>query len=855
MLLTDSNEITNEVAGRGLAYVYQMSDENAQSSLVDSLVDQLSGSEQRMTKTDIKITEDSNLVLFPDSVKEVKGKSAGSGTYKELVDVANDIGRPEMIYQMLAVSSHNAIWNAKRAAAFSAVSIVQSTNGANNDRLVKMLPQIAPKLYRYTFDPNPVINKAMTDMWKAIVKNPKQTIDEYLVPIAKELLSGANSNLWRVREASCYALTDLYNGRKYKEMEPFIEESLLKVFRVMDDVKDSPRKAAATCLRKLATFTEKCCDPKYTDHSDVPSALNLIMGVYLKQGLLFPLKDVVYISLAQIQKISVASGPYLRPHIAEIVGTLIELTSVLEPQMLSYVEQHTGTYGISKEELENLRMSMNRSGPIADTLSQCERQIDESVLVTLVPKLMDLLRSGVGHGTRLATARFVQQLSKFHGVLIRKHTQQMLRGIMNAILNSSGGSSSGERAILASSLPYVLKNSKMSQADKVLTQVLDMYVQESADENSRYISALLFEQMIRQAPIIVQKFYEKILPVAFVARHDPDEKVKKTWNENVWDEVVAHSSTKDFTRLFIGCISEKCLQLLQHSSWQMKKQGGLALGEIGSEIPDDIPDDITIKIIKGLEQGLFGRTWDGKHVLLDALGDVLSSVKKPILENCNETLVLMIKECRKTNLEYRLHGLMSLKKVLNNPFFNSCLSVDTTNQIVELTDLICNELTQDDDMQIDQDDKQQDGQVALKKKKDKEQVSVHLIELQPLRYNHSNQETVQKQEMDVRNWLLSKLKQRTTQLENIAVLRSFGKMNELKPLDKEVVDEVLLNSDAGERQVHVREAALVLLGKVVEKGVVGIDKQELKNNLIALRDREKDKNMLDRISSVVSQLK
>jgi len=175
LLLSDNNEMTNEMAGRGLAYVYQMSDSLLQDQLVDSLVNQLGGNEQRMDTNAIKLSSDSQIMLFPENVKEVKGKgSGGSGTYKELVDVANDIGRPEMIYQMLAVSSHNAIWNAKRAAAFSAVSIVQNTSSGQNDRLVAMLPTIAPKLYRYTFDPNPVINKAMTDMWRAIVKNPKK---------------------------------------------------------------------------------------------------------------------------------------------------------------------------------------------------------------------------------------------------------------------------------------------------------------------------------------------------------------------------------------------------------------------------------------------------------------------------------------------------------------------------------------------------------------------------------------------------------------------------------------------------------------------------------------------------------
>jgi proteasome component ECM29 len=840
-LLTDTNEITNEVAGRGLAYVYELGDTDIQNDLVNSLVDQLSGNEQRMDKKDIKLTDETEMTLFPENIKESKG-TGGSGTYKELVDVANDIGKPEMIYQMLAVSSHNAIWNAKRAAAFSAVNIVNNSQSA--EKLEQMLPTIIPKLYRYQFDPNPVINKSMTDMWKTLVKNPKQTIDQYLPGIMKELLAGVNSNLWRVREASCYALTDIYTGRRFVEMEPFIEQSCLKVFRVMDDIKDTGRKAANSAIKKIAAFCVKCCDPKYTDAADVRRALDIIIPVFLKEGLLFPLKDVVYLSIEQLHQIANVAGPHIRPFITDIVGTLLEQTSVLEPQMLNYIELNQQQYGITTEQVETLRMSMNRTGPIAETISSCERRIDEEVMVTLVPRVMDILRSGTGFGTRTAAARFVQQLAKFHGILIRKHTQAMLRTIMNVLLNSSG--SSGERTVLASALPYVLKNSKMTQAEKVLQQVIDMYINEAANEGSRVVAGLLFEQMNQQAPVIIQKFYEKVLPAIFIARHDPEEKVRKIWREQVWDEIVSHSSTKDFIRLFVKPITTQCLALMSHASWQMKKQGGQALHEIAESIPEDIPQDVRIQVANSLMENIPGRLWEGKFVLLDAFGALLKPLKTPFSTELNaDPVVLLAKECRRQNLLHREHALVALRQVLSSPVYNRSINAEKYNDMKEMTETIKNEKIENDD--------EKDEKELLERAKKREKVSAQLNELQSYIFN--NEAPTEEQLQGLRDFILQQLESRQSQQENIAILHTLARYAEMKPLDKQLVTELARQSDAAERQANIREVALILLQKVVEKKQYeGVDISDLQLIVADLKEREKDKKLSDRVASLAKSV-
>jgi len=63
------------------------------------------------------------------------------------------------------------------------------------------------------------------------------------------------------------------------------------VFRVTDDIKESSRKASTSTLRRLGAFSVKCCNPKYRiDRNDVARALNILISVYLKTGLLLSAK-------------------------------------------------------------------------------------------------------------------------------------------------------------------------------------------------------------------------------------------------------------------------------------------------------------------------------------------------------------------------------------------------------------------------------------------------------------------------------------------------------------------------------------------------------------------------------------
>ena len=92
----------------------------------------------------------------------------------------------------------------------------------------------------------------MASIWEALVSEQSKTIDLYFLPILDDIIVHLTSNLWRNRESSCMALADLLLGRTLENSLDKIDLIWSTLFRVMDDIKESVRKAAATALRALS---------------------------------------------------------------------------------------------------------------------------------------------------------------------------------------------------------------------------------------------------------------------------------------------------------------------------------------------------------------------------------------------------------------------------------------------------------------------------------------------------------------------------------------------------------------------------------------------------------------------------
>lgn len=106
------SDFVQEVAGKGLALVYQAAGSESKQGLVDSLVEALSTGRRRAAATSGAATGASNAHSTTRAGSALS--EAGGGAYGEMCAVANDVGRPDLIYSFLSMASHHAAWSTRR---------------------------------------------------------------------------------------------------------------------------------------------------------------------------------------------------------------------------------------------------------------------------------------------------------------------------------------------------------------------------------------------------------------------------------------------------------------------------------------------------------------------------------------------------------------------------------------------------------------------------------------------------------------------------------------------------------------------------------------------------------------------
>lgn len=101
-----------EVAGKGLALVYQAASSESKQGLVDSLVDALSTGRRRAATAGA--AQGGGVDVHGATHAGAALSEAGAGAYGEMCAVANDVGRPDLIYSFLSMASHHAAWTTRR---------------------------------------------------------------------------------------------------------------------------------------------------------------------------------------------------------------------------------------------------------------------------------------------------------------------------------------------------------------------------------------------------------------------------------------------------------------------------------------------------------------------------------------------------------------------------------------------------------------------------------------------------------------------------------------------------------------------------------------------------------------------
>ncbi|CAA6669169.1 unnamed protein product [Spirodela intermedia] len=620
-LLGEQNELTQELASQGMSIVYELGDPIMKKDLINALVNTLTGSGKR--KRAVKLMEDSE-VFQEGTIGE--GPSGGKlSTYKELCSLANEMGQPDLIYKFMDLANYQSSLNSRRGAAFGFSKIAKQAG----DVLQPHLRSLIPRLVRYQYDPD---------------KN------------VQDLLVQSGSRLWRSREASCLALADIIQGRKFDQVSGHLKKIWIAAFRAMDDIKETVRNAGDSLCRSISSLTIRLCDTSLTAASDTSRTIDIVLPFLLVDGIVSKVSSIQKASVAIVMKLSKGAGVALRPHLPELVCCMLESLSSLEDQRLNYVEFHAANVGIQTEKLETLRISVAKESPMWETLDLCLKAVDTKSLELLVPRIAQLIRSGVGLNTRVGVANFISLLIQKVNADIKPFTAMLLKPLFHAVLEEKSGAA---KRAFAAACAVTLKYAGASQTQKIIDDTTTLHL---GDRNAQFSCAILLKNFLNIAADVLSGYHAVVLPVIFVARFEDDKDVSSQFSE-LWDETVGSENIT--LQLYSAEIVSLLCNCITSSSWASKRKSAKAIKKL-SEILRKSVSPFYQELLKCLLAELPGRMWE--VCVLLAVGSICSSCHEAISASDpgtpNVVMNAISSACTKKSKVYREAALLSLQQVI-----------------------------------------------------------------------------------------------------------------------------------------------------------------------------------------------
>ncbi|KAL7747635.1 proteasome component M29 [Sorochytrium milnesiophthora] len=606
-LLADKDELVQEVASKGMTFIYDLGDKSLKDDLVWSLVETLGEGQKKSLSQNVR----PETALFDNLGRSPEGTNLT--TYQSILSLASEMNQPDLVYKFMQLASHNALWQSRIGGAFGVSALLTR---ANKD-LQPYLKGLIPKLYRFQFDPTPQVSQAMLRIWKSLVSDPQKTIDECFDAIAADLLANLTSRQWRNREASCTALNDLLQRRTLGQLlsNGVLTELWHLAFRTLDDIKESVRAAALTTCKTFANLTVRYVDPATVTPAEGEKVLSIVVPFLLHKGLASSAEDVRRFSLNTLVQLCEKSGSLLSKHVAEIALVLLECLSSMEPQAMTpgsdYLSFHIEKYDMTQDQLEHARLASARTSPIMQALESLVDNLTAESMEPLVANVVNVIRRGVGMPTRAGCARLVCSICYKKPVLVKPYADEILKALSGAVNDRSPA----VRASMATAAGYTAKCASLDFVTKFATHCKKLYL-DNSDPDLKSGAPITFTELSRHALDVVKSIESAVLPLTYFGCYDTDESIAKIW-KTCWDLNTSQSTAP--LRLYTREIIELVLASLSSAKWEVKQQAARTVSELCKALDQKYMEVHLPAVTSALREALGKGLWEGKQVVLSTL--------------------------------------------------------------------------------------------------------------------------------------------------------------------------------------------------------------------------------------------
>ncbi|OLY85529.1 Proteasome-associated protein ECM29-like protein [Smittium mucronatum] len=731
-LLLDSDEMVQSVAGKSISLIYESSDSSKNKDLMlHSLINTL-GNRRMLLLSNPDVNDVSTGLrnqLIPNSqsvdTNESSSNSRGrnnnvfgqrpstksiiSLTYYQILDLASEVGNPELFYHMVVLAGHSIQTSINYGLSSYSVKSINNAIETSNRYSKKLIPS----LFFLCFSVNPAISKSMNSIWHNLYKtnSPNSafsvTNENFTYPssspiliknwdsIYKKSIVNMGSSDWKVRQSSCSAMIFAlsFSGNLPVNID-FIETTWKLSLRLLDDIKDSVRLEALTFCNSLSSATiiwaeESLTTPEsqningskthvensvnsinITDSKVSDSIISTVIKLMVDVGLASPAEDVRKFSLSFINKLSHLNA--IKPYSGKLAIKYLESLSDMEDQTFNYISQNANNWEISSQELDSFRLSSTKSSPVMVTLERFLGYLTEDQMAEFIPELCRIITHGMGLPTRTGTARAIVNISVNHPDLIKNHALTIARSILSVIKNSS----SVEMYAWASAIAYISPFLELKSFEKLSNILFKLYF--SKDNEGSKISAIITLSQISKRSLDKVKNASKISSLFYFGSFDENPDVSRP-SKDSWSLVTDGLTPTDIKQIYSESIISLCNEKILSDDWTFIKQSAFTLSNLCSLSP--FGDNFSsYKIEKFMQADITSLISSNQDLESDKYSKLVSKLNKTDIKfigNLNSTIGNLMKVTKRKNWLGRdscIHSMTSVSiacqpAILKNPLF------------------------------------------------------------------------------------------------------------------------------------------------------------------------------------------
>ncbi|EDO16124.1 hypothetical protein Kpol_1070p5 [Vanderwaltozyma polyspora DSM 70294] len=622
--LGDRDEFVQESASRGLSLVYELGGKDLKEDMISGLLTSFMDTSSGMKMTSGSVSNETQ--LFENGTLNIGDDSVR--TYKDILNLASEVGDPSLVYKFMALSKNSALWSSRKGIAFGLGAIMSKVS------LDKMLVEnekigikLIPKLFRYRFDPNTSVSNSMNDIWKTLVPDSSTVINFYFEPILSELLSDMSNKEWRVREASTSALLQLVQTQPKEKLADKIIDIWTMAFRTMDDIKESVREVGTKLTTALAKILARSVDIKNGATPEASSqTLKIILPFLLgSKGINSDAEDIRSVALKTLLDLVKNAGPSIKEFAPQLVYEFTLLFSSIEPQAINYLALNAENYKLDSSMIDAQRSNVVSNSPLFNAINLLIINSDDSNMESHVNNAIKAVRKSVGLPSKVAASIVLNTLVKKYVLTIGPFCGKLLKCCVNAMDDRNDS----VKEAFAVSFGHINRISSLDKAIKYANMVAEKYFSSSSISDKKVVGTII-NSVLKYANTQFNNLASIYMPLVFIASNDPEEKMGNYFKE-IWIE--GTTSGTGTVKLYLPEIMDLLEKNISSSDFSLRHTCAKSVSRLCLDVDTSLKESEVLRLFGIIIKALEGRSWNGKEAVADAIVSLVLKFKDVVISN------------------------------------------------------------------------------------------------------------------------------------------------------------------------------------------------------------------------------